>query len=89
MALKLPLIAIFLFTPQMSLEDTLDLGYFACSTVNLSIAVVNQYGNSNFSPSTEINVYGGKSVIENTAMRFILLINYTYTYLHEFNFSYI
>ena len=52
----------FLIPYQMSLEDILDLGYFACETVNTSFAAVNQFGISDFSPPSRIKVYGGEHI---------------------------
>ena len=41
---------------QSSLTDTLDLSYFTCEEVSVSLAVVNRNGSSQFSPPTSICV---------------------------------
>jgi hypothetical protein len=43
---------------QSSLSDVLDLSYFYCSNVQISLAVVNVKNPSNFSPSLSIFVHG-------------------------------
>ena len=43
----------------MDLGDTLDLGQFACETVNVSLSTVNLDNMSDFAPAIEITVYGG------------------------------
>ena len=37
----------------------LDLTYFVCQSVKLAVAVVNQYGISDFTPHSSIKVHGG------------------------------
>lgn len=46
----------------MSLDggQLLDLGSFACTTVNVSFAAVNGYGVSAYSPPREVCVHGGE-----------------------------
>ena len=46
---------------QSSLSDPLDLSYFSCQEVNLSLAVVNIHGSSQFTPPTQLCVHGGMS----------------------------
>ena len=43
---------------QPSLEP-LDLKFFICKNVNVSIAVINRNGTSNFTDSVTVFVYGG------------------------------
>ena len=49
------------FQFQAALNGELDLNYLSCQTVNVSFAAVSLKGISQFSPSTEILVYGGMS----------------------------
>ena len=44
---------------QSSLDDPLDLGQFSCTVVNVSFAVVNAQGASDYSPPATICVHGG------------------------------
>ena len=45
---------------QTSIHEALDLRSFSCRNVNVSIAVVNRNGTSNFTTPTRVFVYGGK-----------------------------
>ena len=55
---------IYMFIPlQSSLTDPLDLSFFSCQEVNLSLAVVNINGSSQFTSPTPICVHGGMYII--------------------------
>lgn len=44
---------------QTTLEEPLDLRFFNCRDVNVSIAVVTRNGTSNFTDPITVYVYGG------------------------------
>ena len=46
-------------TLQSSLSDVLDLSYFYCRKVEISLAVVNAKNPSAFSPSISVSIHGG------------------------------
>jgi len=55
------IVSVIIFFPlQDDISKPLDLGFFACSEVNVSFAVVNAYGTSNYSASTQVCVHGGR-----------------------------
>ena len=41
------------------MSDILNMGYFTCKTVQVSLSVVNGKGSSDFGPEIEITVHGG------------------------------
>ena len=41
------------------MSDVLNMGYFICKTVQVSLSVVNGKGSSDFGPEIEITVHGG------------------------------
>ena len=47
------------FYLQSSLTDALDLSYFSCQEVNISLAVVNRNGSSQFTSPNPVCVHGG------------------------------
>lgn len=50
-------------SPQPSLEEPLDLGFFACEQVNVSFAAVTAYGLSDYSQATtDLCIHGGQSL---------------------------
>lgn len=74
---------------QASLTDVLDLTYFVCQSVKLAVAVVNQYGISDFTPHSSIKVHGESfgytSLVEDLRPNFFghTVITFEWNKLHD------
>ena len=74
---------------QSSLRDVLDLSYYVCEVIELSLAVVNGKGPSDFSPVYNINIHGGMHTCTSyiiwhyITVNVVFVDNFQLTYLEE------